>query len=596
MPKFGAHIIIAELAQQRRKDLFNGMDNALRLGGVGPDLTLFLFDPVTDPTIRKGYQAAVDVLIEVRKIKKTLKNIEIILNKPNVDLQDWLTGHVSDDLRDTLELAIEAMLLAAKLGLANGASSFNIQNPLARLIATGQIPADLLKDPAHAAPTFLVDSTDNFGFPLRYFGHPLTDDGKWKSPEPTGNYSNWWWMDMLHYRKTGTFAKTLLSLADDPIGISYARGYMSHVAGDICGHPFINALVGGPFRNHAYRHMVLESLADTWLWNHQGRGDIIDAGLDQLILLSDGDFHKISTLIVKSMKAVYSGPMLPNRLPGRYPDTSELAAAYRAMLIYLDLSTSGSLPRPMPPPDDPRGLLQEIQDLLSRNAPTSPPSWNPNNPLDYIVALLGYLLRGVVFLAMLATLPEALVIRFLNIAPRWMLYLIKLAIYMVISGLRTLLAFMGWGYAGREDFETFAFLESMVTTRGQEDSYPRAGIARPKPPYYWLLRPAVGAPAEPNSTVVGPIPRGSTPAWLVDPHNQLDPKAIATLLAARTPAETIKAESAVLSAHSNGFGNAVDFCNALLDKSIPVPDLDLDGDRGFGFKSWEELPPKERYL
>jgi hypothetical protein len=49
MPKFGAHIIIAELAGQKRPDVFNAPhSNAFRLGAVGSDTTLFMFDPATD--------------------------------------------------------------------------------------------------------------------------------------------------------------------------------------------------------------------------------------------------------------------------------------------------------------------------------------------------------------------------------------------------------------------------------------------------------------------------------------------------------------------------------------------------------------------
>ena len=64
MPKFGSHIIIAELAAHQRPDLFSSAEvgNALRLGAVGPDLTLFLFDPITKPEIRQGFDTATGVL------------------------------------------------------------------------------------------------------------------------------------------------------------------------------------------------------------------------------------------------------------------------------------------------------------------------------------------------------------------------------------------------------------------------------------------------------------------------------------------------------------------------------------------------------
>lgn len=57
MPKFGTHIIIAELAAQKKPHVFNAPhSNAFRLGAVGPDTALFIFDPATsNPGLRKGF-------------------------------------------------------------------------------------------------------------------------------------------------------------------------------------------------------------------------------------------------------------------------------------------------------------------------------------------------------------------------------------------------------------------------------------------------------------------------------------------------------------------------------------------------------------
>ena len=146
----------------------------------------------------------------------------------------------------------------------------------------------------------------------------------------------------------------MLKQANDPITNAYAKGYLSHVAGDICGHPFINAIVEGPFRNHAYRHIVLEGLADTWLWDKVGKGDIISAELHKQIDLSSADFFKISSLITNAMKATYKAPMLPSLFEGGYPTVGAIRGAYERMHLYLDLSTTGGASRPTPPPDDPQ--------------------------------------------------------------------------------------------------------------------------------------------------------------------------------------------------------------------------------------------------
>lgn len=597
MPKFGTHILIAELAAEKRLDLFDGEapTNPFRLGAVGPDLTLFLFDPVTSPIVRSGFDVAINVLSEIRRIKKELDAIAEKFKGPIEDLTDWVTGGLSTDMTAILEAGLEAMMLAAKLGVARGTGSLKIQNPLFRLIALHQFDPRLLSNPRHAVPEFVIDSADNYGFPFRYFGHPLTDDGDWKQPELAGDYSKWWWMDMLHYRKTGSFATALLQHANDPVTKAYARGYMSHVAGDICGHPFINAIVQGPFRNHAYRHMVLEGLADTWLWNQQGRGDIIDSQLHAAIELGRPDLDKVSKLIVDTMRATYSDPVLPNLLPDRYPRWEEIRGAYQRMYLYLDLSTSGGVTRPVPPPENPGDVLDEIQKLLSRNAPGPLPAFDRHNPINYVIAILGWLLRGIVFLAMLATLPIAALLRFVNLAPRWLLYVIHLAIYIVISGLRSLLALVGWGYAGKDDFATFSFFKQLITVDVEQlIHYPYQSTLRPKPPYYWLVTPSTIASPEIAHTIVGPIPDRATPNWIVDSTNTMSqtPGFLEALITAPTPVNTKQ----LMEMEREGFGNAVDFLIALMDQKLPIPDLDLDGDRGYGYRPWEELPPNERYI
>jgi hypothetical protein len=63
MPKFGTHILIVQVAATRQPDVVGNVSNATRLGAVGPDLTLFLFDPfLKNPTVRRGFDFALDAL------------------------------------------------------------------------------------------------------------------------------------------------------------------------------------------------------------------------------------------------------------------------------------------------------------------------------------------------------------------------------------------------------------------------------------------------------------------------------------------------------------------------------------------------------
>lgn len=598
MPKFGSHIIFADLAREKRPDLFTDHDErALFFGAVGPDTTLFMFDPATNkPELRKGFNTVLQVLETISEVKDQIERIKEIVSGPPENLANWVTGGLSKDMSYFFNACVESIFLAAKLGVAWGVGSVNFKNPI--FARTGQLPADFIKDPRFAAEYWAINATDNFGFPFRLFGHPFTSDGNWKTPVPAGNYSEWWWMDMLHYRKTGDFAKALMSSAVGTAQKSYAVGYLTHVAGDITGHPFINRLVGGPFRNHAYRHLVLETMADTWLWNFQRKEDMLEARLHELIDVSDSDAESIAELITGAMKAVYQPPMVPSLLRNGYPDKEEYLEGYRLLKKYLRLSTSGTIKRPEPPPDSFDEVWNEIKDLMNINVPGAPPVWN-GDVIDYLTALFTWFAKGVVLLIMIATLPIEVLLRIVTIAPRWFMYLLNSAIFFMVSAIRTLLCLTGWGYLGREDFDSFGFLKPLITTGGFEhNTYPAETVPNPKPPFYWLAFPKWPYKVEANPTVpMLPTAAGLKPDWMISGVNVMEPNLISKLVAfdsAKNPDDSRK-----LALELNGtlgFGNAVDFVISMLDGTFPIPNLDLDGDRGIGYQGWEVLPPNEIFI
>jgi Zinc dependent phospholipase C len=650
MPKFGTHLMIAEIAAQNRPDLFNGqlLSNAGRLGAVGPDLMLFLFDPFfSDRKVKDGFNVVVKIMVTMDEIKEKISKLEDLIGSPGADLVDLASGGLSTSLMKTVESAMEITILTLKLGVAMGMSSLNFKNPLFEFFdpLKGKLDVTGFVNKALTEPTILIDASDNVGFPFRYFGHPFTDDGDWIKPKTKGDYSEWWWMDILHYRKTGDFAQNLLKIAKqsgDNIAYQYAQGYLSHVAGDICGHPFINSIVGGPFRNHAYRHMVLEGLADTWLWHHQYKKDITSSKLHELIKLDESQFRSVARLIISSMKATYPSNMVPKLIKGDngFPSEDDLYEAYGTMFLYLKLSTNSGFAMPEPPADTPEELIEEIQTILGRNDPAGTfPSHDPGNQLESIIAILGWLFRGLIFLVMVATLPFAVLMRFLTIAPRWAIFLINLGLYKIISGLRTLLVLMGWGYASFDDFDNFDFLESFITVDKELNSnYPFDSTERPKTSFYWLVHPRNAVSTtfqrtklELNPTLVAPIQHGTQPNWIIDRTNNLmhtDLEVLNNLNNLPYPNDNKKVnpnndpkntENVVRKLFededSQIYGNAVDFYIKLLDgydkpvkldefgnpvkpvEILSIPNLDLDGDRGYAYRSWEGTPPdEEKYL
>lgn len=598
MPKFGAHIIFTDTAWRRRPDIFpDARPGATFFGAVGPDTTLFMFDPVThDSSLRKGFDSVLFILEQIDKIKEVFERVKAVIAGPPEDLADWLTGGVSRDLSYFANTALEALFLATKLGIAWNVGRINVKNPIFSRLQ--QLPQDFITDPVHAAQVWVIGTNDNVGFPFRMFGHPYTSDGTWKQPVPPGDYSEWWWMDLLHYRRTGDFARELIRTASTPAQTSYARGYMTHVAGDITGHPFINRIVQGPFRNHAYRHFVLETIADTWLWQHAGRGDILDARLDKLIEVEEDELDEVLTLLLSAMRTIYKPPMVPSLLGGGYPARAELSLAYRLLRKYLELSTKGSVKRPTPPPDSVAEVWNELKRLLQNNTPGRPPQWN-GNVVDFLTAVLSWFAKGLILIAMLATLPAAVLARLIAVAPRWVIYLFNLAVYYLVSAIRTMVCLSGWGYCGSEDIENFFFMEPLITAGPWENgTYPAETVPNPKLPFYWLASPKWPfAVEQPSTLALAPTQAKLMPDWMISPSNMIDPSLLAVLRQldhAASPAQTRQLYSQI--AASNGFGNAVDFSIALLSGDFPVPNLDLDGDRGYGYRPWEGPLSSEHYV
>lgn len=588
MPKFGSHILFAELAAKSEAE-FLGVNNALRLGAVGPDLTLFLFDPIKDSTARALFDEATHVLTEMQRIREQLDQIK---NMFDTNIADWLTGGLSTDLTSLLESGVDAIWLTVKLSLADFIGTVRVDNPLSQFKDIANLN---WSDPKFFEKFRDVSRNNHAGIPFRCFGHPFTNDPPFKTPEDPGDYSQWWWMDMLHYRNTGKFATSLLANASTPSQKSYARGYLTHVAGDITGHPFINALVDGPFRNHAYRHMVLEGLVDTWLWDHHKVADISNSSLHKLVALDSRELHEVTSLLARSMRETYPEHMRPSAFkPDGCPGQSDLRGAYDRMQLYLKLSTSGNPMRPTPPPSNIGQIIDELGDILDESNPGPPPNWDPHNPQRSLMAMFAWAWRGAALIAMIATLPAAVLARIAAYDARWILYFIHLGVYMLISGLRSALALLGWGYASSDDFSNFGFLKELITVRNTE-TFPVGSIPQ-KSNHYWLYRPEqLGAVLEQNRTQRGPIPHKATPKWMTDRSNLMSPDVakLLELVNAANPAESFQI---VNDLQGTGFGNAVDFSIALLKGTFPIPDLDLDGDRGYGYRPWENLPPGEVYV
>ena len=79
---------------------------------------------------------------------------------------------------------------------------------------------------------------------------------------------SWFWADYLHYVNTGQFVRTLFQLSQGNTNLrAFAYGYLSHYVTDVVGHPFVNQVVGGPWRTHWQRHHLVENFIDAYVWD-----------------------------------------------------------------------------------------------------------------------------------------------------------------------------------------------------------------------------------------------------------------------------------------------------------------------------------------
>jgi hypothetical protein len=72
--------------------------------------------------------------------------------------------------------------------------------------------------------------------------------------------------EFLRWRHTDVFAQNLLAGATTDNQRAYAYGYLTHVAASVTGKPFINNIVGGPYRTHWWRNRLVSNWVDAWTY------------------------------------------------------------------------------------------------------------------------------------------------------------------------------------------------------------------------------------------------------------------------------------------------------------------------------------------
>lgn len=626
MPKFGGHIVIGDgvaRALGYSEDKLKGdIGAALRLGAIGPDLTLFLFDPAeNNEFVYSALKTGSKLYKQIRGIRDKIDEIENYIGQPATNLADWMSGGFSTSMLEFTGLAVDSFISCLKV-IPFSNLTVSVENPFKDL------PIETLEklfgiDLPDWALVPKIDLTTNLdsnkvtspAYIFRYFGGPYTNDPPFKIAAEVGDYSDWWWMDVLHYRRTTAFARRLLDLAEtseDPVLIAYAIGYFSHVGGDIVGHPYVNSMVGGPFRNHALRHMVIESLLDVSIWSDRGYGEIMSSRLDLKIKLGDKEQTKIATLFNQALMDVFvepinkDSPIKTKNFKGSAPSIDDIKSAYETMSGYLGFASDIDLKQPIKPAESLGEIWDEIREHLERNIDQINQYYKDlshSSGWDWLAALIGLVMWTASLVVKLLTLPVAIVARIAAIAPRWFFYLVNTALYDFVSNLRFTMALCGWGYASKKDLDRQISKELLTVHNFGNDGYPFSMTKRFDG--FWLSYPGdLRTSDERPNTISGPYHDVHTSADFIDglkyddTHDALL-KELANPPIGANEVWTYNILGDILT-NTNGtsglFGNAVDFSVKLIRKEFPDGAFDLDGDRGYGSLQWENNPPNTRYI
>ena len=603
MPGIPSHILMAEeiankLSPKRDGVLMKSILSSpkfYRLGAVGPDLLFFAAD----------YEDTSHAILG-----QILSFYDEVIG-PFVDLYEEYIKPVAAAI-EAVDEGIDSVLDELTCGLT-GTIGSEIDSLMDRLIQYGSF--------------FVLDT----------FSKTINAFDEMQPPIQKGeDEKSWFWFDMLHYRRTGAFLRNMWDLSTTDNQRAYVLGYATHIAADVAGHPYVNAVVGGPYRSHNQRHHFAENILDVWLYDKLRNENLCESELhlklphgneiDELGLLlgvlegatdAPEDLHEVFAMIHQAMQATFQDPVLPERISSRYLSVEDLNTSHWFLLAALKAMTSGRIPAPPVPGEEELDAINEaIQDFWDNL--THPPAPSPNPPdlcfdfwsddcdfsIENLTKWLEYLWDTISYIGELLWWVASLMKDLFDIlnctitAPaktliRAHLWLIQSALHSAIEELREALVLAALIHPDRDWIHNHP-LAKQVTEVGPKSlrdaiagNYPHRAQSSNEG---FLAYPAT--PVEKPITVACPHSIGET---LEDAFSDVGSAALREqYAAAKSPGETRVLEFSTFSGASGSFddsmGSTIQIARALmhnlLGDSVP-PDWNLDADRGYGYKSWK---------
>lgn len=444
---------------------------------------------------------------------------------------------------------------------------------------------------------------------------------------------NWNWLDYTHHRRTGVMTKALIRRAnasgDDRLR-AYAYGWLSHVTGDVVGHPYVNLSVGGPYRSHWQRHFIQEKFMDSWIWgfyhtpgvsmpasvtqgtipfNYSTWTNVNGSSLHQKIDLGSSLPPDLAKLIAGALSDAYKSVPHPN-VGGTVPflGANEVDRAYQMLFEGFEIMTARDrlVTRPTPP------------SVFNDDAPPTYPSpgggsgsggggSSGGSLLALLAAIAAFIANTLLYVVQLAAWIAAQVLTPLTYPVRYALYLIQLGLYEAYRAFRFALAISGWAYPDPEHLAN-PIAQQFINPGSQ------VGLDRPRREFPPEKQRCIGFPVsgvEPQALISAPYAFGARNyPWAFIEAAPSDADVERKLANADTPRQTIDIVSGAMpltrfKTTPPMLGSAMDFYmrragEIAADNGGPgamlLPDWNLDGDRGYAFKCWRlgsalEPPP-----
>ncbi|MFX0108156.1 MAG: zinc dependent phospholipase C family protein, partial [Candidatus Hodarchaeota archaeon] len=439
--------------------------------------------------------------------------------------------------------------------------------------------------------------------------------------------SDWYWYDMLHYRKTGDFARSLVDLADTPRKRAFTHGYLSHIASDVVGHGFVNQVVGGPYRLNVQRHATVENYMDSWKFNQHYEENINFTLFSRLGLPSSLP-AEIGDLLDQAFRQTYTGATHPTRLSGDgFLSRQQIDQTYEVFYKVVELMAKSVVARPEEPFSNALDVLEQAFRDLFEAPPDAPESSSEacglgdifsfgltessrdcyENFFEEVGEWLEYLGELIVWafetlmdmfdllLTLLLSLPVMVLLA--------ILYGLQLLLYEIYQASRSILALNGLVTPNPDDLRTSHGRNLTTTFQGcglssplvaaEYRLYTRAASVVSEYPRRrslttsHLVCPKGGSELPITVADFNPADDDVTPDQFII-NLPLNSEAIGSYSQAQTPLITHELYGAL-----SRIGSAVDFTKWMIaNANVPenrdavFTNWNLDSDRGYGYKSW----------